>query len=109
MNGIHLLKEKMMSSPLREYLNEDVNIPFKDMISNQLYSSLERFKVISENESNPLKIVIVGEVKSGKSSLINALVKSKVSEVDVLESTSNKEKLFMEKKSISKKMNKWLK
>ncbi len=89
MNGIHLLKEKMMSSPLREYLNEDVNIPFKDMISNQLYSSLERFKVISENESNPLKIVIVGEVKSGKSSLINALVKSKVSEVDVLESTSN--------------------
>ena len=89
MNGIYVLKEKMMSSPLREYLNEDVNIPFKDMISNQLYSSMERFKVISESESDPLKIVIVGEVKSGKSSLINALIKSKVSEVDVLESTSN--------------------
>ncbi len=89
MKEIYILKEKIMNSPIRECLNEDINIPFKDMISKQLYSSMERLKNISENETSPLKVVIVGEVKSGKSSLINALVKSKVSEVDVLESTSN--------------------
>lgn len=89
MKEIYTLKEKIMNSPIRECLNEDINIPFKDMISKQLYSSMERLKNISESETNPLKVVIVGEVKSGKSSLINALIKSKVSEVDVLESTSN--------------------
>lgn len=89
MKEIYILKEKIMNSPIREYLNEDINIPFKDMISKQLYLSEERLKSILKNEKSPLKVVIVGEVKSGKSSLINALVKSKVSEVDVLESTSN--------------------
>lgn len=89
MKDIYILKEKIMNSPIRECLNEDINIPFKDMISKELYSSMKRLKNISENETSPLKVVIVGEVKSGKSSLINALIKSKVSEVDVLESTSN--------------------
>ncbi len=89
MENIYELKEKIMSSPIRQCLDDDINIPFKELISEQLYKSIERFNSIQDNKNKPLNIVIMGEVKSGKSSLINALLQSKVSEVDVLESTSN--------------------
>mgnify|MGYP001016188370 FL=1 len=41
-----------------------------------------------KNVSTPLKVVVMGEVKAGKSTLINALVGAEISPTDVLETTA---------------------
>lgn len=87
--NIYEIKELLLQSPVREKLQGDTSMPFGDLISKQLNESIENLKIIENNKNNPLKIAIVGEVKSGKSSLLNALIGCKVSEVDVLEATSN--------------------
>ena len=43
---------------------------------------------ITFEDSKPVKIVVMGEVKSGKSTFINALVGKEVSRMDVLEATA---------------------
>lgn len=45
--------------------------------------------VIYEKINNPLKIVLMGEVKAGKSTIINSIVGEKVSYVDVVEATAS--------------------
>lgn len=87
--NIYNVKEQFLDSPIRKKLREENAIPFKDLIYKKLDETLENIKVIENNKHDPLKIVIVGEVKSGKSSLVNALLGCEVSEVDVLEATSN--------------------
>lgn len=86
---IYEIKELLLQSPVRERLKEGSNMPFKDLISRQLNEGIDNIKSLENNKNSPLKVVIVGEVKSGKSSLLNALMGCKVSEVDVLEATSN--------------------
>lgn len=86
---IYEIKELLLKSPIREKLKEGSSMPFKDLILRQLNESIDNIKRLENNKNSPLKIVIVGEVKSGKSSLLNALIGCKVSEVDVLEATSN--------------------
>lgn len=86
---INSVKEQFLNSPIRKKLIEENSLPFKDLIYKKLDETLEHIKVIENNKHDPLKIVIVGEVKSGKSSLVNALLGCEVSEVDVLEATSN--------------------
>lgn len=53
--------------------------------TNQCLSMLD---TIINNLDKPLKIVIMGEVKAGKSTLFNAIVGAEISPVDVLETTS---------------------
>lgn len=85
---IELIKNLLISSPLRKKLADSDNIPFKNLISQNLNKVMDSIEILEHKENEPLKIVILGEVKSGKSSLVNALLNKEISEVDVLEATS---------------------
>lgn len=87
--NIYEVKEMLLKSPIRERLTHEVVIPYKDMIVKQLEKPIKGIKSLEKNKDKQLKMVIVGEVKCGKSSLVNALIGNEVSEVDVLEATSN--------------------
>ncbi|MCP5175386.1 MAG: dynamin family protein [Moraxellaceae bacterium] len=54
----------------------------------ELDKCIEEAIILKEKVNTKLKVVIVGEVKSGKSTLINALTGMKVSPTNVLEATS---------------------
>lgn len=97
------IKKVLLTSPIRERLGNSDNVPFKDLISNNLNEVMESIEILESKENKPLKIVIVGEVKAGKSSLINALLSVEVSEVDVLESTSSVIEVTYDKKRSVKK------
>lgn len=99
---IYEIKEMLLDSPLRQRLEQESIIPFKDMIVEQLAEVIQGIKILETNKDNPLKIVIVGEVKCGKSSLVNALIGNEVSEVDVLEATSNIIEVIYDKESYIK-------
>lgn len=87
-NYTEYIKDNLIKSPVRMRLGDCENVPFKELIIRNLDSVMEDLEIIESKDKTTLKIVIVGEVKSGKSSLLNALVSLEVSEVDVLESTS---------------------
>ena len=104
-SSIYEIKEILLDSPLRQRLMEEVTIPFKDIILDKLGETIENIKALENNRESPLKIVIVGEVKSGKSSLVNTLIGLEVSEVDVLEITSNIIEIIYDEKSYTKTSN----
>ncbi len=85
---INEINEKLLNSPIRNMLANRESIPFKEMILKKLSMQLDSLKVIDKNKETPLNVVIVGEVKAGKSSLLNALLGIEISQVDVLEATS---------------------
>ena len=100
---IYEIKEMLINSPLRERLTTEASVPFKDIIFRQLGEVIQGVKVLENNKDDVLKIVIVGEVKSGKSSLVNALIGNEVSEVDVLEATSDIIEVIYDSNSYIKK------
>lgn len=73
-------------SPLREETYESNTI--RALFSKEAEQLMEDAKFIVKRSSEPLNIVILGEVKAGKSSLINAILQDDVSPVDVTEATS---------------------
>ncbi len=85
---INEINEKLLNSPISNMLANRESIPFKEMILKKLSMQLDSLKVIDKNKETPLNVVIVGEVKAGKSSLLNALLGIEISQVDVLEATS---------------------
>lgn len=86
---IEEVKYKFIDSPIRGSLVDDKNIPFKKIISHNLEEVMNNIEVIYDKPKKPIKIVIVGEVKSGKSTLVNSIIEKDISEVDVLEATSS--------------------
>ena len=100
---IYDIKESLLNSPIRQRLSQNEIIPFKDTVSESLNTQIENIKALNSSQYKPLNIVIVGEVKSGKSSLLNALLGKEISEVDVLEATSSViEVVYNENDDISK-------
>lgn len=83
------VKQSLIESPVRFRLGSMEPVPFKELISKNLNKVMENMEGVKDKEESPLNIVIVGEVKSGKSSLLNAILDLEVSDVDVLESTSS--------------------
>ncbi len=76
------------TSPIRIHLKKNNKISLFDDESSELR---EIDDIISTNMSNllsPLKIVVLGEVKAGKSTLVNSLIERKVSYTNVVEATS---------------------
>lgn len=86
---IQEVKLDFLRSPLRTKLSQEENIPFKNLVIKNLNDSMDNLELLEINKTNPLKIVIVGEVKSGKSTLVNALLEKDISKTDVLEATSS--------------------
>lgn len=87
--SIYEVKEYFLKSPLRDKLAKGEGIPFKNLVINDLHDNMTNIEILDKSESKPLKVVVVGEVKSGKSTLVNALLKKDISEIDVLEATSS--------------------
>ena len=100
---IYEIKESLLNSPIRQRLSQSEIVPFKDTVSESLNTQIENIKALNSSQYKPLNIAIVGEVKSGKSSLLNALLGKEISEVDVLEATSSViEVVYNENDDISK-------
>ncbi len=81
---INLLKD----SPIRKYLREVSGATIFDEEKNVLTEIDNIIDAGKGNLQNPLKVVILGEVKAGKSTLINSLIGKKVSFTDVNEATT---------------------
>lgn len=88
-NCVYEIKNHLLESPLRSRLSEYETIPLKNLVIDDLNDIIGQIECIENNESSPLKLVVMGEVKSGKSTLVNSLLNKDVSEMDVLEATSN--------------------
>ena len=102
--NIYEIKELALKSPLRERLSNSENIPYKDLIENNLNTIIENIKNLEESKKESINIVIVGEVKAGKSSLLNAILGQEISVVDVLESTSGIIEVSYDKNTHTKKI-----
>ncbi|MGL5316614.1 MAG: dynamin family protein [Peptostreptococcaceae bacterium] len=86
---VYEIKESLLQSPIRQRLVESENVPYKNLVVSNLNNVIENTKALELNKDGALKIVLVGEVKSGKSSLLNAIIGKEISAVDVLEATSS--------------------
>ncbi|MEG2786716.1 MAG: dynamin family protein [Romboutsia sp.] len=82
------IKYVFIESPIRNYLLNEISIPFKKVIQYNLEAVMNNLEILLEKPISPFKIAIIGEVKSGKSTLVNSIVGKEISEVDVLEATS---------------------
>lgn len=101
---VYEIKELTLKSPLRQRLSNSENIPYKNLVDNNLNTIIENIKILEENKKELINIVIVGEVKAGKSSLVNAILGQEISVVDVLESTSNIIEVGYDKDPYTKKI-----
>lgn len=89
LNKLIEIEKTIQSSPIRIYLknNNNRNSFFEeekvklDEISNTI-------EINKKNLNNPLKIVVLGEVKAGKSTLVNSLIGKEVSYTNVVEATA---------------------
>ena len=90
-------------SPIRSYLKNTNNISFFEN-EKVILNNIDRIiQINQENLQSPLKIVVLGEVKAGKSTLVNSLIGKKVSYTNVVEATasileikySNQEKILI--------------
>ncbi|REJ10345.1 dynamin family protein [Halobacillus trueperi] len=79
-------KEALDASPLRRRLKDDGQAPV--VIDEDLFKAEEeKMDKLVKNVDSSLKVVIMGEVKAGKSTLLNAFAGSNVSPTDVAEAT----------------------
>lgn len=83
-------KNKFDQSPIREIIRNNKSFPVKLQVENietidKLYYEME---LQEEKIRRPLNIVLMGEVKSGKSTFLNAFVGDNVSPANVLEATA---------------------
>lgn len=85
LNEIYSLLNK---SPIRLYRSGNSNISFFEDEKNKLNEIDTIIRINRENIKNKLKIVVLGEVKGGKSTFINALIGRKVSYTNVVEATA---------------------
>lgn len=88
-NELEKIIEILQESPIRKYrhrLKENYFFAYE-------IEELKRIdKIIQSNKDNltqPLKIVILGEVKAGKSTLVNTLIGQQVSYTNVVEATAS--------------------
>lgn len=84
---IEKIKELLKNSPIRK-ANKSTNGEFlheEGILLENVASILENLK---GEGPKPVNVVIMGEIKSGKSTFVNALMGKEVSKMDVLEATS---------------------
>ena len=80
--------DMMDSSPLRRSIGEGKSLPASGSFDEALSGMRTAVSTVLSNLAGQLKIVVMGEVKSGKSTLVNAIVGAEVSPTDFLEATA---------------------
>ena len=92
MDAFHVVKEsmgKMENSPVRKALVQQKDIPFENGISDTLCQIDREGEILESKIDLSTKIVLMGEVKAGKSTVLNCFVGSELSDTDVLEATAS--------------------
>ncbi len=92
MDAFHVVKEsmgKMENSPVRKALAQQKDIPFENGISDTLCQIDREGEILESKIDLSTKIVLMGEVKAGKSTVLNCFVGSELSDTDVLEATAS--------------------
>ncbi len=84
------ISSEMMASPMREAIKDNKVGPWKlsGKSNEDFMGLLDQVRILQEQFREPLKIVLMGVVKSGKSTLLNALIGEVISPVDILEATA---------------------
>lgn len=80
------IEEHIQHSPLR--VHRVLPLPLNEEYSKYLREGLQRVQTVIESAQRKLNLVLLGEVKSGKSTVVNALAGGEVAPVDTLECTS---------------------
>ncbi len=74
-------------SPL--LINTDKEIPYGDRVLSEVTNLQKETEILLSKFLKPLKIVLMGEVKAGKSTLLNSFAGSSVSPTNVTETTAS--------------------
>ncbi|MBM7558100.1 dynamin family protein [Halanaerobacter jeridensis] len=83
------LRRQFSQSPLRDLMQEEQELPGGiNSLEKNLTQIVDEINLLAEKLEQPLKLVMMGEVKSGKSTLLNALAGGEISPVDVTEATA---------------------
>lgn len=82
-NKCYQLQKDLENSPLR------IERKLADLVQFDLELYPSRLERIIENIQQTLKVFVIGEVKAGKSTLINTLVGQNISPVNILEATAS--------------------
>ncbi|MGB6406686.1 MAG: dynamin family protein, partial [Planococcus donghaensis] len=82
------LPAMMENSPVRNLIRLEKKSPF-DINLNIIQEDLKKLKVLVANLREPLKVVVMGEVKAGKSTLLNAFAAEQLSPMNVSEATAS--------------------
>lgn len=90
LKNVETITNILNASPIRKYLknkNNDISIfENEEKVLSDIDNIIQKNK---NNLNNKLKVVIMGEVKAGKSTLVNYLVGKKVSFTNVIEATAS--------------------
>lgn len=81
-------KNTLYTSPMRKLKQSGQALPEIQANGKHLVKAEEHIETLLEKVNSPLKVVIMGEVKAGKSTLLNALSGGQVSPVNVGETTA---------------------
>jgi len=94
-----LKSEKIIkNSPLKELIWFDQN-DNEVSLEERINSYYNQIQLLTEKLKNTMNVVVMGEVKAGKSTLINAIVGKKIAPTDVLEATTAISSIYYSKKS----------
>ncbi len=77
------LRQQMYSAPGR---NEELHL--FSSFSRSFNEIIQQLEAVINTQNDPINIVLMGEVKAGKSTLINSILKRNISVVDVAEATA---------------------
>ncbi|MBO8140929.1 MAG: dynamin family protein [Firmicutes bacterium] len=83
---MRIVSDVVAQSPVRRLIQDGRPAPEPDLIES-LKKIPRQLQALEEHLAKPLRLAVLGEVKSGKSTLVNALVGEDVAPVDVLEAT----------------------
>lgn len=88
LNNITHIIEILADSPLRQYLEGNESRTLFEEERKVLNKIDDIIRINIANLQNPLKAVVLGEVKAGKSTLINSLIQKEVAYTNVVEATA---------------------